>query len=289
MKVYSESSRDDIAISRIINAVKKYAPDGVEFVKGDEEADLIILYVYGFRRHTRYNTERLHKAGKKYAIVQLCVRSTPNPKTEDWLPIWEKAEVVWSYYDLPELCREDGNPTNFNFYYAPLGVDSAVFKETKSERKFIVASTGSGSRFSLECKNEVISAASGLGTIFQLGVGEDSSSISYSNNMDDSALATYYSQCKFVSGLHKIEGFELPVIEGILCGARPICFDTPNFRHWFDGLAEFIPQDRNISENIRGIFTKGAKQVSDDEKVYVKNHFDWKAITGGFWKMLEKK
>lgn len=261
-------------------------PKKYELVDGKENADLVVVCAYGHRRHLKYYTERLLAQKKKYAVVQLCLKSTPNPKTEDWISIWDKAELVWSYYDLPKLCKEDKNKAKFNFYYAPLGVDSKTFKETKSRRKFIIANTGTGSRFSDECKNEVISAARTLGkNIFQLGYGPRSD-VAYSNGMDDKMLANYYSHCEFVSGLHRIEGFELPVIEGLLCGARPICFDRPDARHWFGKLAEFIPEDNNVSESIRKLFVKRAKPVSEKEKKYVRTHFNWKTITKGFWKRL---
>lgn len=287
MKVFAEADRADFAIHRVVNAIKKYAPSAVEFTGIEKTADLVILYAYGHRRHTKYHVDRLREKGKRSAIIQLSIRSTPNPNTKDWIYIWRKAELVWSYLNLPKLCKEDGNKANFDFYYAPLGVDSKIFKETKSRRKFIIANTGTGSRSSNECKNEVISAARTLGkNIFQLGYGPRSD-VAYSNGMDDKMLANYYSRCEFVSGLRRVEGFELPVIEGLLCGARPICFDRPHYRHWFDKLAEFIPEDNNVSESIRKLFVKGTKPVSEEEKKYVKTHFNWKTITKGFWKRLE--
>lgn len=278
----------DKAISRVVTALRRYIPKKYELVYGEQNADLVVVCAYGHRRSLKYYTEKLLAQKKKYSVIQLCLRSTPNPKTEDWIPIWEKAQLVWSYYDLPKLCKEDKNKARFNFYYGPLGLDSEVFKETPHRRKFIIAGTGTGSRFSDECKNEVISAAKEIGkSVFQLGYGARSGNVAYSNGMEDELLARYYSQCEFVSGLHRIEGFELPVIEGLLCGARPICFDTSHFRHWFGKLAEFIPEDNNVSESIRKLFVKGAKPVSEKEKKYVKTHFNWKTITKEFWKRLE--
>lgn len=291
MKVHVEGflPRPDNAISRVVTALKKYMPKKHELVDGKENADLVIVCAYGHRRSLKYYTERLLAHKKKYAVVQLCLRSTSNPNTQDWISIWEKAQLVWSYYDLPKLCREDKNKAKFNFYYAPLGVDATVFKETPHWRKFVIAGTGTGSRFSDECKNEVISAAKIVGkNVFQLGFGPRVGNVAYSNGMDDELLATYYSQCEFVSGLRKIEGFELPVIEGLLCGARPICFDTSHFRHWFGKLAQFIPEDNNVSENIHKLFVKGAKPVSEKEKRYVKTHFDWEKIIKGFWQRLKE-
>lgn len=289
MKVYCESDRADRAIARIITAVKTYAPPSIEFVTDESQADVVILYVYGFRRHTKNRIHKIQQTGKKYALVQLCLRSTPNPNTTDWLPLWESAEVVWSYYNLPELCQKDGNTSHFNFYYAPLGVDTQVFHETPSERKFIIVSTGSGSRFSQEYKNEVLSVAHALGKkVFHLGEGDNSEKITYSNGMDDTTLASYYSQSLFVSGLHKIESFELPVLEGLVCGARPICFDRSECHYWFKDLAEFIPEDTRarVAESVRRVFLKDARPVSQAEKKYVKSHFNWKTIVSEFWKKI---
>ncbi len=285
MKIYVENFLPDSAISRISSAIKKYIPPEHKLVGGNEDADFVIVIAYGHRRYMQRYSQNLLAHGKRYAVIQLSVRSTSNPNTLDWIPIWEKAQFVWSYYDLPELCKEDQVPVNFNFYLAPLGVNSRVFKETKSERDFLIASTGSGRPWNKECKNAILLAAKGLGKkIFQLGPGQDSDTITYSNNMDDATLARYYSRCEFVSGMRRIEGFELPVIEGLLCGARPICFDRPGYRHWFGKFAEFIPEDANIPENIRKVFMKGAKPVTEAEKEYVKTHFDWEKIMEDFWK-----
>jgi len=285
MKIYVENFFSYSAINRISDAFKKYIPPEHHLVDSKDAADFIFVNAYGHRRNIQKYTASLLAQNKKYAIIQLSVRSTSNPGTKDWLPIWEKAELVWSYYDLPELCKEDNAGVNFNFYRAPLGVDSEVFKEIKSKRNFLIASTGSGRAWNKECKNEILLAADGLGKkVFQLGSGENTDTITYSNDMDDKTLAKYYSQCEFVSGLRKIEGFELPVIEGLLCGARPICFDKPDFRYWFDGLAEFIPEDYiKITENVRSVFQKGARPVTDTEKEYVKTHFDWNKICKEFW------
>ena len=96
-------------------------------------------------------------------------------------------------------------------------------------------------------------------------------------------MAGYYRSCDFGSGLHRIEGFEFPVLEGLLCGARPICFDLPCYRAWFDGLAEFIPEDLNVVENLVKLFIKGPRPVTEKEKAIVKKRFNWQKICKGFW------
>ncbi len=288
MKIYVENFLQDSAIQRISDAIKKYLPKEYVWVDSVEEADFVVVMSYGHRRYIAKFTESLIAQNKKYAVIQLNLKITSNPGPKDWLPIWEKAELVWSYFDLPELCREDGAPVNFNFFYAPLGVENQVFKETKSKRIFLIASTGSGRPWNKECKNEVLLAAKNVGgKVFQMGQGENTDTITYSNGMDDQTLAKYYSQCEFVSGLRRIEGFELPVIEGLLCGARPICFDKPHYRHWFEGLAEFIPEDDKKELSLQRLFTKGARPVAEHEKEYVKSHFNWEVILKKFWNAVD--
>lgn len=287
MKVFVNNVIDDYAVSRVAAAVKRYAPSKVEIVDSIEEADLVMRYCFGRRKHFKWDVEHLIKAGKKYAVLQVALRSTMNPKTEDWLPIWKSAKVVWSYYDLPALCKEDGVSHDFNFYHTPLGVDDAFF-ETPTERKYIVASSGHG--YLTESARECILAAKNVNRpSFHVGpVITDRPNVDFSNGMDDTELAKKYSACEFVSGLRRTEGFELPVIEGLMCGARPIVFDRPHYRMWFNDLAEFIPETsrEQIIEDLTKLFKKGARPVTKEEKRIAKERFSWKTITEGLWRKL---
>lgn len=288
MKVYIENFLDDAAILRITDAFKKRLPKAHSLADSKNEADFVIVISYGHRRKIQKYIDSILAENKKYAVIQLSVRSTSNPGTSDWMPIWHNAELVYSYLDLPEYCKEDGVRADFNFYRAPLGVEPEVFEKTARQRNFLIASTGSGKPWNKECKNEIVLASKNLGKkIFQLGPGENTDRITYSNNASDKDLAEFYSQCEFVSGLRRIEGFELPVIEGLLCGARPICFDTPNFRFWFKSVAEFIPENSSIHENLNKIFIRSAKPVTEAQKRYVKTHFNWDTIIKNFWKKLK--
>ena len=288
MKVFLNNTIEDKAIDRIADALRKYIPEGMELVQSEDEAELVIIYAFGLRRGVKHHTERLLKAGKKYAIVQICIRNTPNPKTEDWLPIWQKAQLVWSYFDLNRYCVEDGNLGNFNFYFAPLGVNSEIFQQTGELKDYIVASSGHG--FSRESMREIVLAAREVNRrVFHIGqameVGRD---IDYSNGMSDADLAKSLSRCSFVAGLRRTEGFELPVIEGLLCGARPICFDKPHYRTWFASLPEYIPEgtDEEVIQSLVKIFKEPVRPVTKDEKDYVKAFFNWKAVAEGFWRKL---
>lgn len=280
MKIYCEG-QNDLAIQRIVSALKLYAPPFVEFVDNEEDAEIIIVYAVGQRRGIKYRTERLLNKGKEYAIIQLCLRNTTNPRTEDWMPIWYKSKLVWSYYNLPNLIEEDGNRVSpFPFYFSPLGVDSTVFKETKCEKKYLVGICSHG--MSRECLAEVKEAAKQVGgEVFHFGEKNKP-------KLTDKELALMLSQCKYVTGLRRNEGFELPIIEGAMCGARPICFNITQFTQWFYGLAELIPQrhSRHVVEALVKIFNGKYRQVSDVEKQHVIRWFNWESIIKGFWMEL---
>jgi glycosyltransferase involved in cell wall biosynthesis len=137
---------------------------------------------------------------------------------------------------------------------------------------------------------EVVTAARAVGlTVLNFESAKDfGDGVEYTGVIknDDAKLARYYSQCKYVSGLRRVEGFELPVIEGLMCGSRPICFDLPAYRQWFEGLVEFIPEAGGRAQIIPaliGIFKKEPRRVSSAEKQLVKEKFNWGTIARGFW------
>jgi hypothetical protein len=74
-------------------------------------------------------------------------------------------------------------------------------------------------------------------------------------------------------------------VESLLCGTRPIMFDTPNYRQWFDGLAEFIPEESvsMTSYYLYKVFKKEPVLVSDAEIEDARKRFDWERLVKGFW------
>src|SRR3989344_953669 len=176
MRVYFETPPDDRALARINNAFTLYAPESIQIVDNRDNADLVIIHVVG--RHDRVLSlaEHLANEGKKFAVLQHALRRTLKPSTESWLPLWQKAEVVVSFLNLPVLCREDQELANFNFYYTPLGADAAIFKPTNVEKKFIIAT--SGPDYLTEGVREAVKAARKVGRpVFHVGrelhLGED--------------------------------------------------------------------------------------------------------------------
>mgnify|MGYP001592084341 CR=1 FL=1 len=291
MKIFLEPTTDSRGVMRVRDALVRYKPKNVEIVSSPSECDLAVVHVYGRHSSTEKQIASLKKAGKRYAMIQYALRSTMRPSTKDWIDMWKGAEVVWSYYNLKELAIEDNVSGNFLFYYAPLGVDPKVFKETKQERKFIVMA--SSQHALAEGARECAFAAKAVRKpMFFLGHElRRGSDIICKTGISDEELANYYSKTTWVSGLRRVEGFELPVIEGLLCGARPIVFDRPHYRHWFDKLAVHIPEEprEKVIENLTGMFQMAdivPPTVTEEEKAIVRERFNWQTIMKGFYGQL---
>jgi glycosyltransferase involved in cell wall biosynthesis len=170
----------------------------------------------------------------------------------------------------------------------PWGVDDTVFQNLGLNRATSILTTG------WCCEGEAISecfrAASqcrkpmvNLGADFRFGEGFNAFS-----RLTDGELCRLYNRCEFVSGLRFNEGFEMPVVEGLACGCRPICFDLPIYRKWFEGCASFIPHCRGqtLVKEIEKVIRAGSPGVSERDLALSKANFSWKIITGRFWRRM---
>jgi glycosyltransferase involved in cell wall biosynthesis len=73
-------------------------------------------------------------------------------------------------------------------------------------------------------------------------------SIEMIDGVTDGQLRWLYTNCEFLMAPSSIEGFGLPIAEGLFCGCRIVCSDIPAFReiggdacHYFDLHAEAGP------------------------------------------------
>jgi glycosyltransferase involved in cell wall biosynthesis len=78
-------------------------------------------------------------------------------------------------------------------------------------------------------------------------IGERSleASVKLIDGVTDGELRWLYENCEFLMVPSSLEGFGLPVVEGLFCGSRVVCSDIPAFReiggdacHYFDLYAE---------------------------------------------------
>ena len=285
MRVYvSAPTVRSPSLARIEQALASYRPVGVETGWSMSLADLVVVYVIGRQDRVSATTALLRARGQRYAVIQLVLRSTKRPSTSGWRAIWDGAVATWSYLDLNAAIAEDGGVgTAGAFYHAPLGVDANVFTmPTTTDRPYVVLTTGQSAL--TEGVREA--ALAGVGRrVFPLGPPLRIIGAASATGSTDAELANLYGQCEFVCGLRRTEGFELPAAEGLLCGARPVLFDRPHYRTWYDGLAEFIPEGPRpgVVDDLEALFQRGARPVTDEERRMAAERFDWARICGEFW------
>lgn len=290
MKVFAEIPPGlSKAMERVLAALKFHAPRHVEFVRSKEESELEILHVIGYPE-TEEAVRVAMDSKRKYVIIQYCMRSTQRPNTRDWRDIWTNAHMVWSYYDLLDLIRQDAQEGDGNFifhcYNSPLGADE-VFKSMKPVSVKLYTMLTSGYVAESEGVHEVAAAIERIGgrqfhlgppnvcpTSYRTGIG-----------LSDPQLADVYSRCCWVAGLRRAEGFEMPAAEGLCMGARPLMFDAPHYRRWFNDFADFIPETdfEGTVQALVDTFERGYRPVTEEERRHAMDVFNWKTIVTGFW------
>jgi glycosyltransferase involved in cell wall biosynthesis len=290
MKVYLEPEGwMSLGIKRVANALRMYRPGWATIVSNPKDADLHIVHMVG-------NGQRQHWLGNgpdpnlPYAVVQYCLRTTELPNTKDWLDVWQRARGVWSYYDLPAKIAEDGQvDPGINFYIRPLGVDATFRPSSPIRKRYLIGTSGriadtEGVRECYEVCNALGRGMFHLGPNLELGAG----SVTYADGISDEDLSDFWSQCGFVAGLRRIEGFELPVLEGLMAGARPIVFDSPHYRQWFGEHAEYVPEvaPSELVPYLLAIMSQPVRVVTAAERAQVAEIFNWKTITEGFWEAI---
>ncbi len=287
MRAYVEVSEGGRSLLRVRDALIRWAPASVEFTKRRAEADLVVMHVNGRVNRYRELADHLTARGQRYAVVQYAVRSTKTPSTLAWTPLWLGAVAVWSYLYLSDLIAEDGqSPAGLvNFYSTALGVAPECYAEWARTRGYFIGT--SGLSWLTEGVREAASAAwrvKSNARVFHLGPQVYPGLVAR-RGMDDQTLALEWARCHYVSGLRRIEGFELPAAEGLVCGARPVLFDREHYRHWYGDLAEYVPEGSRpeVMDSLEALFRSPRRPVIKAEGVEARKRFDWPRIIGGFW------
>ena len=301
------------AMQRVAGALARWAPPEIDIVPTPELADLVVVHTIG--TDVWPLIESLEHHGKRFAMMQYCLRTTQEPEAWMWMPYWRRAAAVWSYYDLdaalvgdefkgqacpwcdeelPHLGQGTG-ATDFPrcFYYAPLGADPETFSEqlTLGER-FVILTSGYVAES--ECIAECWAAAARVGRrVFHLGPPDEfrdlnSDHVEFGYGITDTQLARAYSRSDYVAGMRRCEGFEMPAVEGLLCGARPLMLDAPHYRRWFEPWAMFVPETgpEELTDNLERVFAKRPPMVIDIERDAAAERFNWERLVGGFWSRI---
>lgn len=285
MKVYVDPIPKTLsrAMYRVAKALKDYSPPEIEIVSQPINADIQILHVIGDRG-------KRFVFAKKYAIIQYCYLSGKTISEDRWDALWNDAKFIWSYYDLKSRISEN------RFLHAPLGIDS-IFANAAwwgTRRKIGVITSGYVNGKGAEAISEVAEAAYRLGMkIVHLGPTnvkdlyvKKSWNWEAAYDITDVELVELYEDALWVSGLRHVEGFELPALEGLSCGARPILFDRSEMKTWYSDHGEYVSEEddeEKLTESLVKIMSEKPRQISEEERKEIVEKFDWKKIVGEFW------
>jgi hypothetical protein len=293
------------AMVRVANNLANYAPSSISISGSPSHlyTDLQILHVIGYDA-IEY-AKNLLSRGQKYAVIQYCLNPLNESPILEWFDLWRNAQLVWSYYDLNKFQLR----VDFNFYHAPLGIDQVFIDQSEritlnqgvlnqSNRDSILTS-GYVSSPAGEAIEEVWRAAKycnipviHLGPKQVEGIPDSliSSYPTFKHEISDEELSYLYSRSLYVSGLRHVEGFELPALEGLICGARPVLFDHECYRHWYRNRAIYIPDcsGERLVDYLVNIFKGRPHEVTEATRLELIRKFSWKAICEGFWNSLLK-
>lgn len=276
MNVFFDLPNKSRGMGRVEFNLNKFLLPSMTRVDKEDDADFVVIHINGRHDHRTRQAMRIKESGREYAVIQYVLTSCRNPNPLDWSDLWDNAKVFWSYYDLKKYVP--------NMYHAPLAADPETFYKQDEEKKYLVGTIGVD--YKKECIGETRLAAFTSGRTVHVGpeFTKDANGDTFQNVSDDE-MREIYNQCKWFSVLRRDDGFEMPGLEAALCGVRPIMFDTPNYRQWYDGIAKFVPEEASgkVVANLKKLFREEPSQVTDAEIESIKEKFDWKKIIEGFW------
>ncbi|MHC4748318.1 MAG: hypothetical protein ACYTFW_00445 [Planctomycetota bacterium] len=290
------AEQNDMAITRVRNALKQYAPAGLEFIEdpGEFDVDLLVMNINGRCGRTKRRIAKARNYGAEIIILQISLLSTINPDVRDWMPVWDIAKMIWSYYDLPQIAIDQGVEPTFadKFYRAPLGADSETFKPSGAEKKYRAITVTRG--YLTESTREIIRAIRQAGgEIAYVGPHmeglEHVHELHQFENVSDEKLADLYSSSYYVCALRRNEGQDLPAAEGLLCGARPIVFDRADQADWYGEFSVVIKETGRdqIERDLATIFKEHPEpEVHRYEIEKAKEVFSWQKFAEGVWSWL---
>lgn len=262
------------AMTRVANAIKQHAPAYIVFVDRAEDADVQVLHVIDWH-------DEFHQWPRPYIAIQYCLETTSNESVVDWSWFWAQSSLVWSYYDLAKYMeRGVVIPCREKLFHAPLGVDD-IFRHNAHdllrtsvigakpfalESRRLIVTTGYVSGSGAEAIEEVWNAAERtgwagvhIGPPAVQGMRRKTMPAGWysAEGCTDAELAAYYRRAYYVAGLRYIEGFEMPVVEGLLCGATPLVFNQSSQKHWFGDIAHVISEgsSRAVTSQLEELFS----------------------------------
>lgn len=264
---------------------KTYAPNRIKFVDNPQHADLQIVDI------TRLSDKANIKCDK-YIVFMHCFGEWSEENPMLYYDLFDNAQMVYSHLNLAQIFKELDEKNKF--VRGPWGCspDKWMKHPALTNDEFIILNTGEIAE--TEGIKECVVASEKMGKrMIHVGKSLQYSNSSYSNvsNISVAELKDLYNRSKFVSALRRFEGFEKPAIEGLLCGCRPICFDTPLYRFWYGDLARYVNEgsEKDTCEEILNVFNTVDDPVTDEERQRAIDKFGWKTVSINFWDELNDR
>ena len=282
---------------RIAQAITVTAPPWALVLQDAGRADVQVLQVSALNARSGVKAPRYavvqhahryeHRMGERDPIV---VPEGFNP----WEAVWSKALAVWSPVDVTAALAKCSKAQP---YIAPFGVDLGVFRPHGVPRDVGIVTSGHSNHSEAIQEAAAAAALCGLTTVHLgpwevAGLNAAMPGRSIVNSLTDNELAALYSRSRWVSGLRYFEGFELPVLEGLACGARPIVFDTPENRAFYGDHPVFVPvcQGEQLVQELQRLLSlpvTAREDVQPAELQQVQDRYDWERLARGYWSALE--
>ena len=278
-----------LVMQRITLDIQRFAPPEFEFVDSHEKADIVFWHVIGPRKIPN---------DKPYVMLFHCFGRDRGETALNtlWNPSFKNALMVYGYYPLHKFLKEE-DMKEINYVRRPWGVDPELFyKEPSIPKKFTCLATGYVSK--TESILELYRACEKVGgKLLHIG-GPIEDEVGILNpmyyqrvhNITDHQMREAYNSCKWTSALRRIEGYELPALEGFLCGSQPICFDIPDFyKHWFGDFATFVPHssEETVTNELAKLFQTDPL-ISDKKVKEVTDKFNVEKLSMEFWHEFKK-
>jgi len=293
MRVYfPHDPRLSRAFERIRQAFIKHAPPGTEWVQNPHHDAVHVIHWMGQNpaQHTARDeilfSQPTLPLSSRYVIFLHCP-NWPYPQFEDqFRKLVQGALLVVTH--TPEFLSFRGTIENCSVHITPWGYDPQTFYKMSVPKRYTILTTGYSAE--QEAVDSVIDACYRCSfSVFHVGrlSGYMSPTPTFTSreNVPDHELRLLYSQARFVSGLRREGGFELPLVEGYACGCQPITFDHYGSRRWFRDFAilvPILPQDE-LTRHLMGIL---GEKVDVTPRPEILERFQWSKIMREIWEKL---
>lgn len=264
------------AFGRISKALHKHTPDGVEWVKDNQ--DLTLLHVVGGEEYEMAQKLDLSKT----ILVNHCVFTTAMP-IPMWEVLWKEAGLTISFHPIDTYTTE-----KINFFRTPWGADTSEFYSTNQSRTIKAFMTGHVA--ATECLDSVYEACKATDN-FVFHTGEnfkwDTRWYKYRSYMNDAEFLNTLNKAQYVTGLRKFEGFEMMCLEGAMTGAVPIVPDEPTYDFYKD-FGIFVDMKSDIVSQLIDIFRAEYVPLDSEKVAYVREKFSWNTICAGIYDRVKQ-